>query len=366
MSLLLDPDLDARRIDPFGEDDPFAAAIRGTRMAMVVSDCRLDDQPIVFVNDAFLRLTGYERHEVFGRNCRFLQGHDTDRRAIGQLREAIEAGREATVELLNYRKDGSSFWNRLFISPVHAPSGEILYFFGSQFDVTAKKQDELAMLEVNRSLRHVVEASTDTLRDTVEQKALLLHEVEHRVKNNLQLVSSLIQFQARSESDPAVRAALQQVQERVGALAVVHRRLFQSEDAGCFDIARFLVDLADDVVQRLRAWRVVVEVDAEPAMVAAGKAAPLALMLNEMIAHAVKHGFPDERAGRLRILARREGDGVRLELNDDGALDAETARAALADRLGIADILRRQLSAEIDWRDNPEGGVCAVVRLPAE
>jgi PAS domain S-box-containing protein len=367
MSLLLESEFDDPPLldDPYGSDDPFAAAIRCTRMAMVVADCRLDDLPIVFVNDGFLKLTGYERHEVLGRNCRFLQGPDTDRNTVRQLGDAIAAGREATVDLLNYRRDGTPFWNRLFISPVRSPAGEVLYFFGSQFDITDQKREELALRQANWSLQHAVDARSEVLRDTVEQKTVLLHEVEHRVKNNLQLVSSLIQFQARGETDPAVRAALQQVQERVSALATVHRRLFQCHDAGCFDVAPFLGDLADDALGRRRAYHLAIEVDAEPAEAPAAKAAPLALMLNEMIAHTLKHGFPDERPGRLRIVSRRCDGGLSIELSDDGALTAEEARAALGDRSSIADILRRQLLAEVVWSDNGPG-VRASIRLPVD
>ena len=96
-------------------DDPFAAAIRATRMAMIVTDPSQAENPIIFANDAFLRLTGYGRDEVIGRNCRFLQGPNTDPKAIETLRAAVAAGEDASVDLLNYRKDGSTFWNALYL-----------------------------------------------------------------------------------------------------------------------------------------------------------------------------------------------------------------------------------------------------------
>jgi PAS domain S-box-containing protein len=82
-----------------------------TRMPMVVSDPRESDNPIILANEAFLEMCGYEREEVLGRNCRFLQGPDTSRAAVAEIRRSIAAGKEVTVELLNYRKDGSSFWS---------------------------------------------------------------------------------------------------------------------------------------------------------------------------------------------------------------------------------------------------------------
>ena len=99
--------------------DPFATAITNTRMPMVITDPAQHDNPIVFANQAFLDLTGYAREEVIGRNCRLLQGPDTTPESAAAIRRAIETC-EPTFrgEILNYRKDGTSFWNALFMSPV--------------------------------------------------------------------------------------------------------------------------------------------------------------------------------------------------------------------------------------------------------
>jgi PAS domain S-box-containing protein len=87
-------------------------------MAMVVTDARAADQPILFVNDAFTRLTGYTAEDAIGRNCRFMQGEGTRPEHVTQLREAIRSGLDIGLDILNYRKDGSAFWNALYISPV--------------------------------------------------------------------------------------------------------------------------------------------------------------------------------------------------------------------------------------------------------
>ncbi len=130
--------------------DIFFTAVESTRMPMVVADPRLPDVPIVFVNDAFLAMTGYSRDEVVGRNCRFLQGPDTSRHAVALIRDAVRSQREITIELLNYRKDGSSFWNALFMTPIRNPAGDLIYFYSSQLDISRRKDAETALRQAQK------------------------------------------------------------------------------------------------------------------------------------------------------------------------------------------------------------------------
>ncbi len=135
---------EARIVDQItGDDggtDPFAAAVRATRMPMAISNPRLPDNPIVFVNDAFCRLTGYPREEILGRNCRFLQGEETDRDTVAKIRAAIAKREPVRLDILNYRKTGETFWNRLLMAPVRDALGDLAYFFASQVDVTLERE----------------------------------------------------------------------------------------------------------------------------------------------------------------------------------------------------------------------------------
>ena len=115
-------------------------AIERTRMPMVVTNPREEDNPIVLANKAFLDLTGYAAEEIIGRNCRFLQGPRSSRAAIDEIRAALADERDVDVEILNYRKDGSTFWNQLRLSPVHGDDGKLLYYFASQDDVSRSAQ----------------------------------------------------------------------------------------------------------------------------------------------------------------------------------------------------------------------------------
>lgn len=130
-----------------GDDanDIFFAAVEMTRMPMIVSDPNQPDNPIIFVNNAFINMTGYSRADVIGKNCRFLQGPETDRAVVAQVRDAVLERREIATELLNYRKNGSTFWNALFISPVYDQHGELKYFFSSQLDISRRRDAEQAL-----------------------------------------------------------------------------------------------------------------------------------------------------------------------------------------------------------------------------
>ncbi len=154
-----------------GDSDPFAAAVRATGTPMIITNPRLADNPLVFVNDAFCQLTGYDREEVIGRNCRFLQGPQSDPAVVDAIRAAVKQGRAIAIDVRNHRKDGSVFWNRLQMAPVHDAGGELSYFIASQFDVTAELQ-RLEDLE-----RHNADLATESARRLQAQ-----HDSEQRLR----------------------------------------------------------------------------------------------------------------------------------------------------------------------------------------
>ena len=140
-------DDDRSALDAFGlADGIFAAAFSASPTPMVVTDARRPDNPIVWMNAAFLALTGYAREELLGRNCRMLQGPDSNPDEIRRMREAVAAARPIECELFNYRKDGTPFWNAMTIAPVRDGSGAVAYFYAAQADMTDKRRFEMYAL----------------------------------------------------------------------------------------------------------------------------------------------------------------------------------------------------------------------------
>ena len=137
----IDAPSDAERTSAAGTDLLFTAAEK-TRMPQIITDPNLPDNPIVFANRAFQELSGYGSDELIGRNCRFLQGAETDPGDIAKVRDAIAARRDVVVELVNYHRDGTPFRNELYVSPVFGPDGALRYFFASQLDVTRFRTEE--------------------------------------------------------------------------------------------------------------------------------------------------------------------------------------------------------------------------------
>lgn len=349
-----------------GEYDPFAAAIKATRMAMLITDPRRHDNPIVFANDAFLHLTGYERPEIIGLNCRFLQGPDTDRQTVDALREAIEAEDDINVDILNYRKDGRPFWNALYISPVYSDDGELQFFFSSQLDVSDRKQSEFQVWADRTRFERAVAERTAELQKALEAQTALLHEVDHRVKNNLQMVSSLITMQSRTIDDDNTRQSLRAMLERVEALSTVHRQLYQSQDVTRLDVAGLVREIATNLIAA-SGQPVTTSLDLKPVHIPAKKAAPLALIMNELVTNALKHGLVDDGKGEIAISILPDAGRLSIVIADNGRgmKDPDGAAGTYGFGLRMIRAVGRQLGAEISWRDaNP--GTQVVIAIPVE
>lgn len=159
------------------QDAP-AALLEGilgaTSEGITIADARLPDKPIIFANVGFERLTGYSSKEVLGRNCRFLQGPETSSETVTEIRTAVQEGRARTVELLNYRKDGLPFWNRLSITPIRDAGGQVTHFIGVQSDITSLRETEKALRLAKQELEVANRQMADDLKAAARVQQTLL------------------------------------------------------------------------------------------------------------------------------------------------------------------------------------------------
>ena len=142
-------------------------------VGITISDPTAEDNPLIYVNDGFVKQTGYSREEVVGRNCRFLQNDDKDQLALTYLREAIAADEEITVELRNYRKDGEQFWNRLSVTPLFDEAGELVNHVGIQQDVTTVRESQRKLLAERERFELLLETTDEYAFLTVDNEGLI-------------------------------------------------------------------------------------------------------------------------------------------------------------------------------------------------
>ena len=294
-------------------------ALERTRMAMVVTDPRQKDNPIVMANNAFLSLTGYSADEVIGQNCRFLQGPRTKPEVIEAISRGLRAGNgEIDVEMVNYRKDGSAYWMQLMISPVYDDEGVLIYYFGSQKDITTRRRAQ----ELEAAER------------------LLLMEVDHRAMNALALVQSIMRL---SRSDD-VESFTEKVSGRVDALSRAHRVLSESG----WTQARF-VDLVS--METRFAPGANVDLDGPDEYVPAQLVQPLTLVLHELMTNALKHGALAKKSGRISINWEVVDDTFKVTWFEEGPCQADPgAPRGLGLRL-VTNLIERQLQGKFstEW-----------------
>jgi len=234
-------------------------------VGLSVADVTADDEPLVYVNEGFADITGYDAAEATGRNCRFLQGDVTDPDAVAELRAAVDARDSATVDLVNYRKNGDPYWNRVTLSPIHDETGTVTHYFGSQEDVTGQKRTQRLVDVLNRVLRHnlrndlnVVEASLDLLVDADDEESERFRErIRDHTTDLLDLGESARELKRYAERERDVErlapeslcaAAIDTVRERHPDASVSLDVRTDRDLCAGRDVERALVELVENAV----------------------------------------------------------------------------------------------------------------------
>ncbi len=243
---------DAERIaaEVLGQDvgtDPFVAAVRATRMPMIITNPRVHDNPVVFANNAFCRLSGYTREEILGRNCRFLQGPETDPATVVKIREAVRRVESIEIDIRNRRKDGELFWNRLLMAPVYDTEGVLAYFFASQVDVTIERERMNGLEASNASLMAEL---TDRLRLQKEQERELAFTLKAARFGTWTLDIAACQLISSETCKEIFGRPIDQPFTYDDRLAAIHP---EDRDKSAAEVARCIADGTDyDVVYRIR------------------------------------------------------------------------------------------------------------------
>jgi PAS domain S-box-containing protein len=311
----------------------FRQVVEWAPSAMVMIDAQ---GRINMLNTQAEQIFGYTRDEILGSPMEILIPERL-RNQHPRLRDAFFADPSsrpmgAGRELYARRKDGSEFPVEIGLNPIETEDG--LLVLSAIIDISDRRQKE-ARLEA-----------------ALQEKDILLSEIHHRVKNNLQIISSLLDLQAARIDDPGLRNVLRDSQNRIRSMTWIHQLLYQSHDFAQIDIGEVLDSLLPALMASYdtNPGQISLRIDAERLMLPLNQAIPCGLVINELIANALKHAFPDGRAGEIAVALKAVGDdSVALQVEDDGIGLPEGFRLADADSLGLQLVatLSKQLDGEL-------------------
>ena len=215
-----------------------ATTVERIQQNFVICDPTLPDCPIVFASDAFLELTEYKREEVLGRNCRFLQGPNTDATTVQGIRDCIKTGAELTVRILNYTKSGRPFWNMFTLAPMRDSEGHARFFVGVQVDVTAQGDKASTVVPVWDKTKSMEETSKQTGHTAASNIGVALQNMSYGSNPWAGITGTIMRKKPHKAADKGYQALLG-MQQRDGKLKLMHFRRVKQLGAG--DVG--LVDL---------------------------------------------------------------------------------------------------------------------------
>ena len=320
-------------------------AVTASTNSIVISDPNQPDDPLVYVNPAFERTTGYTAEEVLGRNCRFLQDEDRDQPAVGELRAAVHEGRHCSVVIRNYRKDGTLFWNELSIYPVRDEEGRVTNFVGVQNDITERIRAEEILSEIRRTERRRIASD---LHDIVLQD--LSGALQSLRLTDLQAKGSGMALDLEEELEALGRASS-------GLRSAIYD-LRQERERPFLESVESLVEL-NQLATPEREIRLIVE-DGFSVSLSREASIELLRILQEALANVRRHSA----ATIVEVGLRTDDQAILLEVSDDGrGFDPGSARAGI----GLSAMRERveELGGEIEVSSKPGNGTEVTVRVPS-
>lgn len=267
-------------------------------------------------NKAAERIFGYTAEEMVGQTSELLiPGGDNN--SIGSVLEHIRrSGQSASFETLRNRKDGTAIDVAVTISPVKNPAGDIIGFSSIARDITESKK------------------AAETVKHALAEKELLLKEIHHRVKNNMQVISSLLKMQSRFVSDGPTRQMLRESEDRIKSMSLVYNKLYESADLAHINIREYVQELVHnlDHAYSMSSGVIRISTGIVEAAFDLDTAVPIGLIINELVTNALKYAFPDGRRGEIMVSLKLENDEYVLSVKDNGiglpeGFDARSGRS---------------------------------------
>jgi PAS domain S-box-containing protein len=320
-------------------------AVTASTNSIVISDPNQPDDPLVYVNPAFERTTGYTAEEVLGRNCRFLQDEDRDQPAVGELRAAVHEGRHCSVVLRNYRKDGTLFWNELSIYPVRDEKRRVTNFVGVQNDITERIRAEEMLSEIRRTeRRRIARDLHDIVLQDLSGALQSLRLTDLQAKGSGMVLDLGEELEALGRASSGLRSAIYDLRRES------ERPFLESVES--------LVEL-NQLATPEREIRLIVE-DGFGVSLSRKASIELLRILQEALANVRRHSA----ATNVEVGLRTDDEAILLEVADDGrGFDPGSAGAGI----GLSAMRERvdELGGEIEVSSRPGNGTEVTVRVPS-
>jgi len=313
-------------------------AMNQAPVGITIGDATVEDEPLVYVNKQFERVTGYDRSAVLGRNCRFLQGAGTDEETVDRLRTAIENRESVSVELLNYRADGTPFWNQLDLAPVRN-DGEVTHYFGFQKDVTERKSLE------------------EALQEQIELQDRFASVVSHDLRNPLTIAEGRLEMARENRDDEdlsAVADALDRMDGIIDGVLKIARHGVAIRDPERLDLAAIVREAGSSVGIRPEIDEELPSVEGDPERVRT--------LFENLLRNSKDHAgeTPTVRVGPHEDGFYVEDDGPGIPENDRGSVfewGVTTADDGTGYGLAVVRTIARAHGWEVSVSDGSTGGV---------
>ncbi len=302
-----------------------------------------EGRSIVYVNEGFTQMTGYTPDEVLGKPLQILNGPKTSKKEIQRLDEAKKNWEFCEVEFINYRKDGSEFWVNTFMIPVADKDGGYSHWVIIGRDISEQKKYEAE------------------LKKSLSEKEILLSEIHHRVKNNLAVVSGMMQLQIIEEENEEVVKRLYDSVFRIQTMATIHELLYESSSFSMLYFSEIIKKLVDSIHEALHQKKdISIEYNITPIELNINQAIPSSLIVNEVITNIYKHAFTDRATGKIVIdLKERNDNLIQICIRDNGVGLPEDFDPEVSGHLGtnIIRTLSSQLEADFGLSSKNNGTV---------